>query len=203
MVQQKVQYLSQKWWYTRAVYHYSIIESFARALLRWFKAVGLGVNIPLWVIAACCLQAQMNEVGLVGLSHIYFFFFFFFLDHKTSSLFLLPMKARCLASSHHPICWKSCRGCASDWLCSNAILLPLSLSLLKYHACCCTNKNVVLQPGNSLGARRLKRLKIIFILGSSAFPNRNGLVQKVLLFQRHRWFSSTINLSHQSQAGTL
>lgn len=48
------------------------MESSARTILWWFRAVGPGVNILLWVIASCCLQAQINVVVSVRLSHIFF-----------------------------------------------------------------------------------------------------------------------------------
>lgn len=145
------------------------MESSIKAILGWIRAVDLGVNIPLWVTASCFLQALINVVASVGL------LFFFFMITKPQAYFYCQWKQGVwLITSPHIL-----KG--PYVILQGLCFLPWSLSVLKCHLCCCTNKKVVLQPEDSLATQQLKYLKIIFISGSSALWNKNGLVQKVWL----------------------
>lgn len=62
----------------------------------WDDSVGLGVHIPFWVNASCCLQALIDVIASLQLSHIFFFFLSLICDYRISRLFLLPMKERWL-----------------------------------------------------------------------------------------------------------
>lgn len=157
MEQQKSPVLSPGTWYTAAVYHSSVMETFISAILGWFRAVDLGVNIPL--LSYCFLLSPgSDKYGCFSWTESHLFFFM--ITNLQAYFFTSESKVFSIITSPHNLK-------VPHMFLQGLRLLPLSLSVLNHHTSC-TNKNV-LQPGNSLAAQQWKCLERIFVSAVQPF----------------------------------
>lgn len=91
----------------------------------WDDSVGLGVHIPFWVNASCCLQALIDVIASLQLSHIFFFFFNLWLQNLKIIFITNERKVVGVIMSLHILKFPCIvlQDLCPDWLCSNIIFL--------------------------------------------------------------------------------